>query len=442
MTRRSLLQALAAAFLAGEQTEAEILARGALTTGRKWPWMAPLATAYLREFAGQTRPRRRDVVDFLLRDEGLNKAFKEHRGAIFVAQRLTGAQKMQPAAAAAMWDLPVIETSGALAKWLRLEGGELDWFADRKQLEGRTARAQLQNYRYRVLIKRSGRVRLIEAPKPRLKEAQRQILHQILEAIPPHPAAHGFLKGRSIQTFAAPHAGQNVVLRMDLQDFFPFCGTARIQALFRTMGYPESVADALGGICTSAAPRGVWKECPPELDRALVRDARALYSRSHLPQGAPTSPALANLCAFRVDCRLAGLAKSAGAAYTRYADDLAFSASGEFERRAERFADHVAAVLREEGFAANHHKTRIMRKGARRHLAGLVVNERVNIRREDFDRLRATLTNCVRHGPESQNRGKHSAFRAHLEGRVGFMESVNPAKAKRLRAVLDQIRWT
>jgi hypothetical protein len=160
-----------------------------------------------------------------------------------------------------------------------------------------------------------------------------------------------------------------------------------------------------------------------------------------LPQGAPTSPALANICVYRVDCRLAGLAKSAGAEYTRYADDLAFSGGDAFERCVERFSTHVAAILFAEGFTVHHRKTRIMRQGVRQHLAGLVTNECMNIVRGDFDRLKATLINCVRLGPESQNRDGHSAFRMHLEGRVGFVETIHPARGQRLRAILDRIQW-
>jgi hypothetical protein len=145
-----------------------------------------------------------------------------------------------------------------------------------------------------------------------------------------------------------------------------------------------------------------------------LREACALYARPHLPQGAPTSPALANLCAYRADCRLAGLAKRAGTEYSRYADDPAFSGDEAFARHAERFSIYAAAILHEEGFAVNHRKTRIMRQGVRQHLAGLAVSQRVNVIRADFDRLKATLTNCARLGPESQNRDAHASFRAHL----------------------------
>ena len=100
---------------------------------------------------------------------------------------------------------------------------------------------------------------------------------------------------------------------------------------------------------------------------------------------------------------------------------------------------HAAAILHEEGFAVHHRKTRIMRQGVCQRLAGLVANQRLNVPRADFDNLKATLTNCIRHGLESQNRAAHPAFRAHLEGRVGFVESINPVRGARLRALLQRI---
>jgi RNA-directed DNA polymerase len=154
-----------------------------------------------------------------------------------------------------------------------------------------------------------------------------------------------------------------------------------------------------------------------------------------------TSPALANLCAYRLDCRLAGLARTVGGEYTRYADDLAFSGSEAFEKSVERFSIHVAAILIEEGFRVNYRKTRVMRQVVRQHLAGLVANQRLNVMRPEFDRLKATLTNCVRKGPGSQNREQHPQFRAHLEGRVTFVEMVNPSRAKRLRDLYERIVW-
>ncbi|MGA9673570.1 MAG: reverse transcriptase family protein [Terracidiphilus sp.] len=440
MPNLSLVSALARSILAGDATEEEIVARLSRTLGRKWRWVRPLARRYLKRIAVRPRPRRRDVIDFLLHDQGFARARGKYWRELRVAQWIAGPPQMEPAGKASAWAIPEITSVGELAHWLQLSESELEWFGDLKGIGAGRIDAKLSHYHYRVLAKKFGTVRLIEAPKPRLKELQRRILTGILERIPVHSAAHGFIKGCSIKSFAAPHVGRRVVLRMDLKDFFASIAGPRIQALFRTAGYPESVADLLGGICTNAAPASLWT-AGEGIDPATLREARQLYRRPHLPQGAPTSPALANLCAYRIDCRLNGLAESAGAVYTRYADDLAFSGDEEFEKCVERFVAQAAAILLEEGFTVHHRKTRTMRQGVRQYLAGLVINEHINVVRDDFDRLKAILTNCVRHGSESQNREGHAAFRLHLEGRVGFVEMVHPAKGLRLRKILEQIQW-
>jgi RNA-directed DNA polymerase len=442
MPDSALLTVLARSFTDGESSVPQIVARAARVLGRSWRWLPPLARRYVDVFGGKARPRQREVLQFLRDDVSFGEALSKYFSQLAVEQWLGHPQIMQPVEAAKAWNLPYITTTAALADWLGLRDDELVWFADLKGLLSRDAkRSALLHYHYRVLAKSFDSVRLIEAPKPRLKQLQRKILTTILERIPPHPVAHGFVKSRSIRTFVAPHVGRRVVLKMDLRDFFPSIGGPRIQAFFRTAGYPEPVADLLGGICTNAAPRGLWKSIS-EVTPGKLHEAKVLYSRPHLPQGAPSSPALANLCAYRADCRLNGLANAAGAIYTRYADDLAFSGEEGFEKCVGRFSIHAAAILMEEGFNVHHRKTRIMRQGVRQRLAGLITNERVNVMRKDFDLLKATLTNCVRHGPASQNRDSHSAFQSHLEGRVGFVEMVNPEKGRRLRTLYDQIEWT
>ena len=437
-----LVSALARALLAGEPGVEPMVARCAELLGHPWRWLRPLARRYWAIYRDGLRPRHREVERFLRDDVGLQLAWARHSDRLTAVRLLTGPQQMQPLDAAQLWKVPAIDSVGALSQWLGLDTLELAWFADLKGWQRVAAeQPRLRHYHYRVMAKRSGSLRLIESPKGRLKGLQRRILRYILERIPAHPAAHGFAKGRSIRTFAEPHAGRRVVLRMDLKDFFPSITRVRVQALFRTAGYPELVADLLGGICANIAPRHVWNGAEELAGRKELCEARELYARPHLPQGAPTSPALANLCAFRLDCRLAGLARSAGAVYTRYADDLAFSGDEAFERGVERFSAHVAAILLEEGFTPQFRKTRIMRQGVRQRLAGLVVNRQVNVSRAEVDRLKAILTNCVRQGPTSQNRENRPHFREHLAGRVGFVEMVNAVKGRRLRKILEQIPW-
>jgi len=444
MLSRTFHSALARSMLAGETAFDPLADRMRRTLGRNWRWIRPLAKRYLQHFGASTRPRRNKVVAFLQQDDGLTAAKIRYREELRIAEWHNEPNAMQPVVTARAWNIPAIKSVGELANWLGCRPEELEWFADLKRLtsRGRTGTGdRLNHYSYRVLGKQDGALRLIESPKNRLKAMQRKILEEVLQGVAVHDAAHGFRIGRSIKTFAAPHVGRHVVLRMDLRDFFPSIRGGRVQVFFRTAGYPETVADLLGGICTNSTPRGFWRTLGRQIDVGRMVEARAFYAWPHLPQGAPTSPALANICSYRMDCRLAGLAKRAGAVYTRYADDLAFSGGEEFARSAERFAVRVAAIAMEEGFEVQHRKTRVMRRGVRQHLAGLVVNERVNVQRRDFDELKAILTNCARQGPESQNREGHKAFREHLLGRLSFVAMVNAAKGAKLQRVFEQIRW-
>jgi RNA-directed DNA polymerase len=435
----TIARALSAAFLAGPFKPEAMVERGAHLLGRRAPWLVSLARRLCQRFAEKPKPRSALVEKLILHDPGFLRACDRH--SVRVAEWLRPPAAMSPVAAADSWSVPSIRTAGELTNWLGISNSALAWFADLKCLAFKYSRPKLRHYHYRPLRKRDGQVRLIEAPKPRLKEIQRQILSEILDPIPLHAAAHGFRHARSIKTFAAPHVGKQVVLRLDLREFFPSISRARIQALFCTAGYPETVASLLAGLCTNRAPEDIWEEASTLHEGPHGPGIRSRYALPHLPQGAPTSPALANLAAYRLDCRLTGLAQSAGAVYTRYADDLAFSGGEEFQRVVKRFALHVCAAAIEEGFAVHHRKTRIMRHGVRQRLAGIVVNDRLNVMRADYDRLKATLTNCIRHGVTDQNRAGHENFRAHLLGRVAFVDSLNATRGRRLHDLFDQISW-
>jgi len=417
----------------------DVVSLGGGALGRRPRWLRPLVRRLLARFP-DGRPTVARVAGFLLADDAFRRYW--HREPFGLSFRPRPAPAMAPAAGPpSTWPVPAIPTLTGLADRLGLGPGELDWFADRGGLERTTPEGPLRHYAYHWRPKRNGSTRLIEAPRPRLKGLQRRLLDEILAPIPPHEAAHGFRPGRSVRTFVEAHAGREVVLKIDLRDFFPSIVGARVVGLFRTAGYPEAVARALAGLCTNRVPSMLWRRPDAPVPGPDAWRTRQLYRGSHLPQGAPTSPALANLCAYRLDCRLAGLAASAGASYTRYADDLAFSGDGAFARSIARFLVHAAAVATEEGFAVQHRKTRVMRRGARQALAGAVLNDRPNIPRDDFDALKATLHNCLRHGPEGQNRVGHADFRAHLAGRIAHVATLNPERAGRLRAIFDRVAW-
>ncbi|PYI66673.1 hypothetical protein CVV68_12720 [Arthrobacter livingstonensis] len=150
---------------------------------------------------------------------------------------------------------------------------------------------------------------------------------------------------------------------------------------------------------------------------------------------------LANLTLRRLDSRLSGWAGAFDAVYTRYADDLAFSGSAELARRADAFVRGAARIVADEGHALNGLKTRIHPAGVRQSVTGVVVNERTNITRSEFDLLKAVLRNCAVHGPESQNREGHPDFRAQLLGRITWVACVHPPRGARLRADFGRISW-
>lgn len=336
------------------------------------------------------------------------------------------------------WPRPALPTFDALAQWLQLEPRTLEWLA------GDVARwpaAGLAHHHYRCLLqpKRNGGLRLIEAPKAQLKAAQRRLLEGLLQGVPVHDAAHGFVPGRGVVTHARQHAGQAVVLRFDLRDFFTSIRASRIHALWRTLGYPLPIARALTTLTTTHTPTAVRQRLRDE--GSLDWHAAKRLAAPHLPQGAPSSPALANLCAFGLDLRLAALARSLDARYSRYADDLVLSGPRVLADRRDALQPLVAAIATEEGFALNHRKTHCLSQGRRQLVTGIVVNRVLNTPRTEFDRLKAVLHQCVLHGPASQNREGHADFRGHLRGRVAWVAQLNPVRSARLQALFERIDW-
>lgn len=444
--RTRFLRNLAAAFATSDWTPAGMRAAAARATGERSRWVAPLVRRLLADFP--QRPVFERVVTFLEHDKGLSRTCagmlrRGYKGERFPVRTIFAppAEMGGPPAALGSPPIPTLATEAALAAWLGVSAGRLRWYADPAGRNRRHPPGPLRTYRHRWVPKPGGRRRLLEIPSAGLKRLQRKVLAEILDHIPPHPAAHGFRPGRSVVTNAAAHAGKRVVVRFDLTDFFPSVLAARVYRTFRTVGYPETVARLLTGLCTTRLPSDVWDARPNPTADGTEYAARVRLAARHLPQGAPTSPALANLAAFRLDRRLAKLAARLDADYTRYADDLTLSGGDELARRVNRVRGLVAVIAADEGFAVNHRKTRVMPRGGRQHVTGVVVNVRPNVPRAAFDRLKATLTNCLRHGPASQNRDKHADFRAHLAGKVSHVAMVNPARGRKLWVLFDRIAW-
>ena len=185
-------------------------------------------------------------------------------------------------------------------------------------------------YRTFEIEKKSGGKRVITAPRVFLKTVQRYILDCIVSQVPPHEAACAFRRGYNCATGAQRHVHQPYVWNIDLADFFPSIAQAQIVAVFREIGYPDAAARYLSGLCC--------------LDRRL-------------PQGAPTSPALANLVAARLDQELTSEAASHGMRYSRYADDMTFSST---DLISASFRESVIALVERHGFRVRTEKTRLM----------------------------------------------------------------------------------
>jgi RNA-directed DNA polymerase len=336
-----------------------------------------------------------------------------------------------------------VDTIPELANALGLTVGRLLWFADLGAWDRRPARdSPLHNLTYEWTSRPGRTPRLLEKPKQLLRGAQRTILDDLLARLPVSDAAHGFVVGRSAVTGAAAHAGQPVVIGADLTSFFARVTRPAVFGVFRSAGIAEPVARVLAAICTNVVPAPVLAAMPPggSVDERFA--LRQALSIPHLPQGSPSSPALANLTLRHLDVRLTGLAASVGATYTRYADDITISGGHELAGRADAFVRTLRRIVEEQGHTLNPRKTRVRRQGVRQTVTGIVVNEHTAPVRQDADRLKAILHNCVAHGPSSQNRSGVTDFRSHLEGRVAWITQLHPGRGARLHEMLARIDWS
>jgi retron-type reverse transcriptase len=384
-----------------------------------------LAEALIRAFPGPVAPDPALILGLLAHQPEIARLLSHARRHDVAPAVWLQPPPFRPAPALADLPLPRLATCDALADWLALPPDRLTLYADLRGLSARTDSPFAPHYHHHLLPKADGSLRLLEEPKPVLKGLQRHLLRGLLSRVPPHDAAFGFCPGRNCIAAAARHAGEAVVLGFDLADFFPSIGIQRVYAVYRTLGYPRAVAWALAGLCTALTP--------PKILATPALAAREALSTRHLPQGAPTSPALANLCAHALDRRLAGLARSLGASYTRYADDLAFSGD---TRIAPILRTAVPRIVAEEGFRLNPAKTRQMPAHHRQCVTGLVVNAGVNTPRAAFDQLKATLHRLARAGDP---RRTDPGFLARLSGQIAWVEQVNPARGTRLRTRFDAL---
>lgn len=303
--------------------------------------------------------------------------------------------------------LPVWQAEQDVAKALELTVGQLRHYSIHR------ARETACHYVMFAVAKRAGGQRIIHAPKRRLKAIQRRLHDLLVSKLPVSEFAHGFRRGRSVASNASPHVGKAVVLKLDIADCFPSLHFGRVRGMLLAYGYSYPVAQTLAVLMTEP-PRQ-----PVEVDGKLYQVP--VGSRVCV-QGAPTSPGLCNALLRRLDHRLAGLARKYGYAYTRYADDLTFS--GDDLSRVKALLRVATRIVGEEGLRLNGAKTRVMRRGQRQRVTGVVVNQQIGLSRQERRKLRAAL-HQQKHAPDA-SRAKR------LEGKLAYLRMLNPAQAERL----------
>jgi len=239
--------------------------------------------------------------------------------------------------------------------------------------------------------KASGGTRQLEAPGRKLKAIQTWILRSILEPLPVSDRAFGFVRGGNTKKHAAMHASRNYVLIMDIKDFFPSIRMPAVRNVFSSCVYDPAAVEVLTRLCTY---------------------------KKRLPQGGVTSPLLSNLVFRPVDEALQRRCDRAGIRYSRYADDLAFSADN--KELLKGLELEVKLILGFHGFRVNTDKTRYLTGKGRMVITGLCVNAgHPTTGRHRKRELRAGLFNAI-------VKGDKSVDRARLMGTLAYVRGVEP----------------
>lgn len=398
------------------------------SASRRYKWIGPLAERIAVAFPDLGRPSVSKLANFLSRDRLFQKAIRRNK---ITWNELLDPIQMRPAKPEiALTKIPDIVSEIDLCEFLSISPRTLAWLINDKKRAG--------HYNFKLVPKRRAGFRLLEIPKAQLKSVQKLIKSQILDSIPVHFSAKGFRKRNSIQDYVRPHIASSCLLKLDLKDFFTSIDESKVAKLFWFLGFPPRVTATLTKLCTVFLDdESMASFCDSFNEKHVWRMS---HGRSHLPQGASSSPVLANLVAYRLDARLAGLAEKCGLQYTRYADDLLFSGNESLQFRNSKFYHFVSSIILEEGFQVNYRKTRFLRNGHSQQVTGLVINEKMNTPRRDFERMKAILHDAEKVGFENANRENHPNFREHLRGKIQFILDVNPARGEKLMKRFSKIR--
>lgn len=299
------------------------------------------------------------------------------------------------------------------------------------------------NYNYfQIKKKLSDSKREIMAPKDKIKFVQRWINYNILQKAHYSSNVTGFLPKTSTLKNAKAHEGAKFVLKVDLLKFFDCIDQKRIYGIFRSFGYVKNLAYDLASLCTSRHRKSYWDGIPDEERKLMLKN---IDSKSKvLPQGAPTSPLLANLVARRLDMRINKLSVKMGFCYTRYADDLCLSCNDINNLPDINF---LKKIIEDEGFFINSKKVHLCIAGKKQYVTGLsitnVVSVSKNKRREIFKHLHFLR----KFGPEVHLKHLHSKgeyrtnFRDWLQGHISYNYGINPKVGQKMFDLFNLINW-
>lgn len=274
---------------------------------------------------------------------------------------------------------------------------------------------------FRITKRSKNSTRLIASPNPTVKKIQRRLLDIFSEAYEPRECVHGFVSGKSIVSNAVVHIDKNWILKTDIKDFFPSISFYRVRGIFRSppFSYSASVANLLAQMCCY---------------------------RNQLPQGAPTSPLLSNIVCRRLDGQLSHLVRLYECDYSRYCDDITISGNLPripnrlFKQKSDKTfcaGDSLREIIESNGFEINAHKTKAFHRSKRQMVTGLVVNQKVSIKKEYRRNIRKALFIWDKHGEaafyrfmqvwDSKNRppGKEKpSWESVLRGKINFVGMV------------------
>lgn len=303
-----------------------------------------------------------------------------------------------------------------------------------------------RRYRKFSIEKRNGGNRIIMAPFRDLKFIQKWIAFNILEKVVLSNSTTGFVKGKSIIDNAEIHKGAKTVLKIDLLRFFDSIHEKRVYGLFKKLGYLNNLAFTFAKICTIKHDLDYWEELDED-DSATFKEI--LDNRyAVLPQGAPTSPFIANVLAVNLDRRIEGLARKKGFRYSRYADDMTFSITETGSLPAVKI---IYNIIEQEGFFVNYKKTKYFSRGQKQYVTGLTVTDtnKVHISKKQRKEIFKHLYYCRKYGVEqhlSKNKKKFAKvtklkFHDWLYGHICFIHSVDKQVSEKMFEEFRMIKW-